>query len=178
MPPKSVALIGAASLTTGWLLASLLAPPVAKVQTLPDRRAAARQATPVDESPTAFSEQLHLRLQHAPTAPTPRRNPFAFGARSRERTASPAAARTVEAPIADAPTVTGPVRPRFSLSGIAIANSTDGGEVRTGILSDGQTVHLVKSGDSIGGYTVVDVSESTVTLSDASGARFVLNLRN
>src|SRR4029078_12926060 len=38
MPPKTVALLGAVCLTTGWLLASMLTPPVAKLQSLPQSR--------------------------------------------------------------------------------------------------------------------------------------------
>jgi hypothetical protein len=48
--------------------------------------------------------------------------------------------------------------------------------VHTAVLSDGYTVHLVKAGDTLGGYRVVEVTESSVTLADADGAAYVLRL--
>src|SRR5215210_9399281 len=57
MPPKTVALLGAVCLTTGWLMASMLTPPVAKLQSLTDRRNA-RPAAAVHEQAAAFTEQL------------------------------------------------------------------------------------------------------------------------
>ena len=67
MPPKTVAVLGAVCLTTGWLLASMLTPPVAKLQSLPERRTASAAAAASDP-PAAFTEQLHLKLQQAPAA--------------------------------------------------------------------------------------------------------------
>ncbi len=60
----------------------------------------------------------------------------------------------------------------FSLSGIGIT-----GEIHTAILADGEAVHVVKVGDRVAGYDVVDVTDSSVTLADASGLRYVLRLR-
>jgi hypothetical protein len=48
--------------------------------------------------------------------------------------------------------------------------------VHTAVLSDGYTVHLVKAGDTVGGYRVVEVTETSVTLAGADGAAYVLRL--
>lgn len=173
MPPKTVALIGAVCLTTGWLLASVLTPPIANLQDLPDRRTSAppQPVEPIASEP--FSEKLHALLRQAPAPPVPRRNPFAFGSRSRAvgTTASPLEGRPAPAP-PPAPIVVGP---RFALSGTA-ASDVAGILVHTAVLSDGYTVHLVKAGDTVGGYRVVEVTESSVTLADADGAAYVLRL--
>ena len=175
MAPKTVALWGAACLTIGWLAASLLSPPVARLQTRPTPRA----ARPSDSSNTddAFTETLRLKLERNTSAPTLRRNPFVFGS-SRRVTASSAAEGRASgsdepAPAPAAPTVVGPP---FRLSGIAATTGSDG-EVRTAVLSDGTTVHLVKAGDRIGGYAVGAVSADSVTLTDGAGVEFVIRLR-
>jgi hypothetical protein len=177
MPPKTVALIGAVCLTAGWLLASLLAPPVAKLQALPERRAPRAENTP--DAPQAFQEQLQLRLRQAPTAPVPRRNPFVFGSRDRSSAPGEPAARDSssdrgpEPAAGEAPQTTSPL---FALSGIGVTE-TPQGEVFTAVLSDGNTVHLVKAGHTVGGYTVLEVTENSITLADAAGAQHVLRMR-
>src|SRR5687768_2796051 len=108
MPLKSVALIAAICLTTGWLLASLLTPPVANVQVLPDRRPPQAQTT-ADPIEAGYSEQLRLRLQQAPAPPVPTRNPFVFAPRA-PMTAS-RSTRASEQPllvVTDAPAPVGP----------------------------------------------------------------------
>lgn len=54
---------------------------------------------------------------------------------------------------------------------------TANGPIHTAVLSDSHTVHLLNAGDLIGGYRVLEVNENSVTLADASGARYVLRLR-
>ena len=159
----------------GWLAASLLSPPVATLQTRPVPRTARPPAS--STTTDAFTETLRLKLERNTSAPILRRNPFVFG--SREQAATPIAtargAGANEEPAAPpaAPTV---VAPPFRLSGIAVTAGADG-EVRTAVLSDGTTVHLVKAGDRIGGYVVGAVNADAVTLTDASGAEFVIRLR-
>ena len=172
MPPRTVALIGAVCLTTGWLLASVLTPPVARVQVLPERSPVQPQSDA--EALAPFAQQLPLGIGQQSQPPTPRRNPFEFAARQRVSGASTpqqAATRPIEIPVA--PVVVGPI---FSLSGIG-ARSTPAGVVHTAVLSDRQTVHLVKAGDAIGGYQVIAVTENSVTLGDASGAEYLLRLK-
>jgi hypothetical protein len=179
MPPKTVALVGAVCLTTGWLLASMLAPPVARLQTLPERRTAARPAASPTQPAAAFTEELHWRLQQAPVAPVPRRNPFTFGSKPRG-TVSPAgqpgasdAPAVSPAPLEVAPAPTGPI---YSLAGIGSTSSADG-VILTAVLSDGNTVHLVNAGQTVGGYKVVDVTEDSITLADSAGQQTILRLR-
>ena len=62
--------------------------------------------------------------------------------------------------------------PPYTLSGVAVS-----GDVRTAVLSDGATVHLVTAGQTVGGYSVVAVADDSVTLADAAGERFVIRLR-
>jgi hypothetical protein len=170
LPPRTVAVIGAVCLTVGWLLASMLTPPVARLQTLPERRPRTTPAPPPD---AGFTEHLHFRLRQAPEPPIPRRNPFRFAQRSRAGeapiTTSAAAARDTSAVAPVAPVAVGPA---FSLSGIAVA-----GDVRTAILAEGQRVHLVKIGDRLAGYEVMEVTDDSVTLREASGATHLLRLR-
>jgi hypothetical protein len=62
--------------------------------------------------------------------------------------------------------------PAYTLAGVGVT-----GGVRTGVLSDGSTVHLVTVGRTVGGYAVVAVADDSVTLADAAGERFVIRLR-
>jgi len=172
MPLRTAALIGAVCLTVGWLLASLLTPPIALVQGLPARSV---QPAPADVAAIApLAEQLDFKLRHAPQAPAPRRNPFTFGTRT--RSAAPSTPTRVPAPVDDTPVAPAIVGPMFSLSGIGVREMPSG-PVHTAVLSDGNTVHLVKAGDTIGGYQVIDVTETSTTLADAAGTRYVLRLR-
>ena len=171
LPLRTVGLIGAVCVTVGWLLASILTPPVARVQTLPERQP--RPAAPAQD--TGFTEQLHFRLQNPPQPPAPGRNPFRFGQRARAAvaTATGAAPATAVSDVpAAAPVTLVATGPTMALSGIAVTGST-----RTAILAEGQAVHLVKIGDKVRGYEIIEVTDDSVTLADASGARFVLRLR-
>jgi hypothetical protein len=156
----------------------MLAPPVARLQSLPERRSS-RAAAPAPESAAAFAEQLHWRLQQAPAAPVPRRNPFTFGSKPRATAAAGQPTPTgapgdAAAPAMDiAPVPRGPI---YSLAGIG-SSAVAEGLLLTAVLSDGNTVHLVKAGEEIGGYKVVAVTEDSVTLADPAGAQTVLRLR-
>jgi hypothetical protein len=175
MAPKTVALSGAACLTIGWLAASLLSPPVARLQTRPTPRTARPAAS--SNTDDAFTETLRLKLDRNTSAPTVRRNPFVFGSSGRMTAAraaeGPASGSDEPAPPPAVPTVVGPP---FKLSGIAATIGPEG-EIRTAVLSDGTTVHLVKAGDRIGGYAVGTVGPDSITLTDGSGAEFVIRLR-
>jgi hypothetical protein len=175
MRPKLVALIAASSVLVGWLLASVIVPPVAELQVLPSR-AERRQPPSSERAATTYTEQLHLKLQQAPRAPVTRRNPFVFGSRSTPLSVAPAPADT-RAREADAPetaALTAPVitAPALRLSGVG---STAG--VRTAVISDGTTVHLVKAGETVSGYAVVEITDEAVTIADASGAQWKLRMK-
>ena len=169
MQAKLVALIVAASLTTGWLLASIVSPPVALLQSLPTRenRSTAIQTS---ESDVSYTEQLHLKLQAAPTPPVPRRNPFVFGTRERvvTRTAPVAKPEMLSAEPSAMPVATGP-----SLRLVGIGST---GDTRTAVISDGADIYLVKIGETVGGYAVVAIAETTITIADAAGAEWLLRM--
>lgn len=168
IPPRSVALIGAVCVTVGWLLASTLTPPVARVQTRPERRP---EAAPSPITLAPFTERLHVRLQQAPMPPTPRRNPFVFGSR-RPSTSPDVAAIEPKVAVEEISAPVQPVSPTFQLSGIGVS-----GDVRTAILSDGNSVVLAKIGDVVGAYTVAEISDVSATLTAPTGERHVLRLR-
>ena len=169
MPPRTVAVVGAVCLTVGWLLASTLAPPVASLQSLPQRQP---KTTPVAEE-TAFTGRLQLKMEHTPVPPSPRRNPFVFGRRARIDAATPPPAAASSATDATLPpSIPVPVGPVFTLAGIGVS-----GEIRTAILTDGQEVHLMKVGERLGGYDIVEITDNSVTLAEASGMRWLLRLR-
>jgi hypothetical protein len=145
----------------------MLTPPVALVQTLREPR---RGPTRENTSPPPFTEQLRMRLQQVPEPPTPRRNPFVFGARQRR---VPILGSPVEASASIVePAPVAPVGPMYELSGIGVT-----GDVRTAILSDGKAVVLAKVGTVVGGYQVAEISDDSVTLVADSGARHILRLR-
>ena len=155
MPPKSVALVGAICVTIGWLLASTVSPPVARVQSRPQPQETQAQLP----DPSQLTEQLQLRLRQLPAAPpVRRRNPFVFATRDR-----------IEAPVSELqparldpePTMPTPGTTTLSyvLSGIGIS-----GDVRSAVLTTGGDVHIVKVNDVLDGFTVVDITDSSVTL--------------
>ena len=178
MRPKHVALIAAAALTTGWLLASIVSPPVAELQVLPLQVEGSVPSTSA-KTATTYTEQLRLKLRSAPQPPTPRRNPFSFQARQssagveRRAPLARAAAPTEPIELPQAATVSGP---SLRLSGIGSTNST-AGLVWSAVVSDGRTVHLVAVGDSLAGYSVVEITEDSVTITDAAGTQWTLRLQ-
>ena len=153
MAPKNVALVGAICVTIGWLLASTLAPPVARVQSRPEPSAPAARA----EEPPPLVESLQLRLDELRPAPAGRRNPFTFGAR--ERVATPAVADEQSAPVAALQPAVAITGPGYVLSGIGITGAT-----RSAVLAAGDAVHIVTLNDLVGGYTVTEISDTSVTL--------------
>jgi hypothetical protein len=159
MPPKTVALVAAVCVMIGWLLAATLTPPVARLQSLPEQQ---RPATTTEEP--QFTERLNLRLREVPDPPTTRRNPFNFGSRARNVAAEPIDSTGLVAEPA------APSQPAFaySLSGIGIA-----GEVRTAVLTDRSEVRIVRVNDTLAGYTVVEISDDSVTL-ESGTARHTL----
>jgi hypothetical protein len=176
MRAKHVALIAAAALTTGWLLASVVSPPVAELQVLP-LEADRADAPPTESSTTPYTEQLHLKLRSAPQPPVPRRNPFAFDSSRQSRTnVDVSAAPRREAPAVESPQPPIVTAPTLRLSGIGSTNSP-AGPVWSAVISDGGTVHLVMVGESVTGYTVVAITEDSVTIADAAGAQWKLRLQ-
>lgn len=155
MPVKNVAFVGATCVIVGWLLASTLTPPIVRVQSRPQPPAPAADAN----EGARFAERLQLQLQlrDLPAAPERRRNPFAFASRERV-TPVPVTAEEIAPAAMPEATPLNPA-PLFSLSGIGIS-----GEVRTAVLTTGRDVHIVKVMDLVGGFTVAEISDDSVTL--------------
>jgi hypothetical protein len=163
MQTSRVAFVGAICVIIGWLVASTLSPPVARVQSRPQERAKAPEQVPELQ----FTEQLSPRLRQVAPVPVGRRNPFAFAPRQRAEQLPAAEQQVTLAPAADStPIRTGPA---YVLSGIGIA-----GDVRTAVLTTtGEDVRIVKVDDVVGEFTVAEISEQSVTLVRGD-ERFVL----
>lgn len=169
--PRSVALIGASCLVAGWLMASVILPPVASLQS---NAPAPQPSAPAADEPTApapYTERLRLKLREAPRAPTFRRNPFTF-----EQPRPEVEPRRGESPDALSPPVD--VRaPLFELAGVATTEAPDGAS-RTAVLSTQGDVVLARVGDVLSdGSRVVSIDDSAVTL-DVAGQLLVLRLKH
>jgi hypothetical protein len=170
--PRLAGVVGASCLLAGWLLGSAVRPPVAHMQAAP--RPAPEPPLPRLDIPSVAGHRQ--RLSAAMDAPTPVRNPFAFGADARATRRPPlvevadAAPATVEIPVPPPP-------PAWTLVGVAL-DAVDGDERITAILSNGGDVHLATAGVGLpGGYTVVRVAPDHAVLQDGAGAELVVRLR-
>ena len=180
MQTRTVALIGALSLTAGWLVgtSSVSQGPNAPVGGgAATRRGPRPLGSGAKESPAPYTEQLRLRMQEVPRSPTPGRNPFSFGAR--RPVAAPRANRSADvAASIDAPP-SAPVmaaRPRFELAGIA-SSANDGKSTLTAILMDNGSLVFAAAGDQLaGGYAVVRISETSMVIADPIGAEQTFTL--
>jgi hypothetical protein len=164
MPLRSVALVAAICVTIGWLLASTLTPPVARVQSRPEPTTPAALADDV----VPFTEQVQLRLHEIRPTPVGRRNPFVFA--TRERSISAEASQPQVVPIDAIEQEPRPIAPAYVLAGIGIS-----GDTRTAVLASGNDVHVVKPNDVVGGFTVTEITAHSVTLT-RDAERHVLRL--
>lgn len=178
MAPRTVLLIGAISLTAGWLVGTSTS------TSRQDAPAARERSGPRPLGSTAtvapFTRQLRERLDSQPVqTPSPGRNPFVFGARrpavtSRHREAS--AAEPAGAAAMPAPVPAGPPPPQFRLSGIA-SSQQDGATVLTAIVNDNGALAFVQAGDKLSnGYSVVRVGDTAIVIVDATGVTQTLRL--
>ena len=155
--PRAVGLMASGLVLAGWLLGSTLSPPVARTQERNPARAAARAAQPTIVP--LRDDIVMLR----PAAPTPMRNPFAFG---RAVMATPAADPAIEATEPAA-------RPEWRLVGVAV----DAAGTVTAIVSGAGEVHLVRSGDRLPGeVAVIEVTSDSVRLARLDGTTLDLRL--
>lgn len=166
--PRAVGLMASGLVLAGWLLGSTLSPPVARTQERNPARAAARAAQPTIVP--LRDDIVMLR----PAAPTPMRNPFAFG---RAVMATPAADPAIEATEPAAPLAADEVvpaaRPEWRLVGVAV----DAAGTVTAIVSGAGDVHLVRSGDRLPGeVAVIEVTSDSVRLAHLDGTTLDLRL--
>lgn len=175
--PGTVLLVGALSLSAGWL-AGRSSTTNLSTQDAPTarQRAGARPAGAADDV-APFTGQLRKRLEAQPVnPPTTGRNPFLFGPRR-----APAVARNREEPESAPapplePVVFTPPAPSVKLSGIA-SNEEGGVAVLTAIINDNGALAFAKVGDKLpGGATVVSITESAVVLMDVAGVSTTLRL--
>lgn len=172
--PGTVLLIGALSLTTGWLAGSASTANQADAASAARARSGPRPlGSPADAAP--LTRHLRERLDAQPVRfPSTGRNPFVFEAR-RPRVAQRSAEDAVAAP-PPAPVPYTPPAPVIKLSGIA-ASLEDGTTVLTAIISDNGALQFVKTGDKLpSGATVIKVEETGVVLMDAAGITQTLRL--
>jgi len=180
MQVRTAALIGLLGLGLGWALGGGL-------QTSPGTDARQGRGSsgprPLGVPQTAeispLTEQLRLKLDKQPRAPRPARNPFVFGGRRAPAALTPQTREDRAARESVAEAVVEPPRPgaQLRLTGMATAKGVDGPEL-TAMVHDGQSLLFVKRGDTLpGGFEVVDIQESSVTLRDSTGGERTLRLR-
>jgi hypothetical protein len=182
MQLRTAALIGVLGLGLGWAAGTRM-PADGAGDAQQGRRSQGPRPLGVGQSvpPQAFTEQLRLRLERQPKAPRPSRNPFVFGARSAPAATAPSGSvpRTTPPPVDAVPNVPDAPRPgsEFRLTGMAGTQGPDGPEF-TAMVHDGRTLLFVRQGDTLpGGFEVVDVQESSVTIRDSAGGDRTLRLR-
>ena len=171
----TVLLVGALSLTAGWLAGS--------ASSQPEPAAAAGRARtgprPLgsEGAVAPLTRQLRERLETQPArVQGGGRNPFVFGARRQ-----PVAARPSDAPMAAPPVVAEPVPytpppPQVKLSGIASSQEGDA-SVLTAIVNDNGALAFVKTGDKLpSGATVIKVEETGIVIMDAAGITQTIRL--
>jgi len=178
MQSRTVALVVALSLATGWALGGRFSSQAPRAGTA----ALSRGPRPLGvETPTGtagLSESLRLKIDRNTRSPRSSRNPFVFGSRPTVPSTSAARGSTAARPEPEARIDDRPQSgPAYELAGIASARGADGLE-HTAILSGVAGVVFARVGDALpGGLTVVEVHETMVTLRDASGGERTLRLR-
>jgi len=177
MRPRTVGLIVAAALATGWLMgggATSQEPPV-------DRGRGQSSVRPLGTSPTPvapYTNKLRERMKDQPATPERGRNPFVYGPRGGSRPSMSGRASRSAEPEAAMPTIAPlvPPAPMFRLSGIA-SNQQDGTTVLTAIIIDSGVMVFAKTGDKLSnGHMVVRVDETSVILADSAGVTQTLRL--
>jgi len=178
LTPGTVLLIGALSLSAGWLAGTSTAMRQGAADAGTARQRAGARPSPSADNVAPFTGELRRRLETQPApAPSTGRNPFAFGPRRSpgavrgrdERDEAPPAAEAAPAPFT-------PAEPILKLSGIA-SSQVDGVAVLTAIINDNGSLAFAKTGDRLpSGATVIKVEEGSVVLMDAAGVTQTLRL--
>ena len=179
MQLRTVALVGALGLASGWALGGRMQPSQAGDGAQGRSTGPRPLGTAPAKDVAPLTEQLRLRLEQKPRAPRPDRNPFTFGGR---RTTSAMTRNVAPSPAAvEAPPESPPEPPRpgaeFRLAGMASTQGADG-PIWTAMIHDGRSLLYVQRGDSLpGGFAVIDIQETFVTLRDTAGGERTLSLR-
>ncbi len=177
LTPGTVLLIGALSLSAGWLAGRSATPNQAPQDAPAARQRAGSRPAGTAEDVAPFTGQLRKRLDaQPPRTPATGRNPFAFGSRrsagaTRDRVEDEAAPAPMPEPVPFTPPA-----PQIKLSGIA-ANQVAGATVLTAIINDNGALVFVKAGDKLpSGATVIEVEETGVVLMDPAGITQTIRL--
>jgi len=172
--PGTVLIVGALSLSAGWLAGRSATPSQAPQDAPAARQRSGSRPAGTAEDVAPFTGQLRKRLDAQPSTPATGRNPFVFGSR---RSGSVTRDRVeAEAEAAPAPMPFTPPAPQLKLSGIA-ANLEAGATVLTAIINDNGALVFVKAGDKLpSGATVIKVEEAGVVIMDAAGITQTLRL--
>ena len=175
MQPRTVGLIVAAALATGWLMGGGATSQDPSV----DRSRGQSSVRPLGTSPTPvapYTNKLRERMKDQPATPERGRNPFVYGPRGGSRPSMSGRRSTPEPEAAPEPAPFVPPAPVFRLSGIA-SNQQDGTTVLTAIIIDNGVMVFAKTGDKLSnGYMVVRVDETAVILADSAGVTQTLRL--
>ena len=168
---SAIVIFAGAVLVSTHILAPAAPPPAPAALTSADLAAIA-QTAPVVEQVDTQVDRLRERLAAPPAYPQPLRDPFRFGQRTEPPRPKPASA---PAAIVELPAAPAPALPRL----IAIAtNMTDGSPVRSAVLSAGDDVQVVKTGDTYGKFLVRTIGADAVELTDpAAGSTFKISLQ-
>ena len=176
LTPQTVLLIGALSLTAGWLVWTS----TSSNQNQQDASAARQQSGPRPLGSTANVAPLTRQLRERLDTPPPRtplvgRNPFVFSTRRPAMVIR----QSEEAMAASAPPLPMPFTPpppQFKLSGIA-SSQEGGATVLTAMVNDNGTLAFVKSGDKLSnGFSVVRVDDTGIVIVDAAGVTQTIRL--
>ena len=163
-------LSGGAAVAT-YLMSGPVTTPLVRQQP----RAAVKNESPGTSATDMQALADHLeqsRIHNEVRYHQPTRNPFAFGQTPRPESRQVIAPK----PIETAPVVVAPPPPPVTLSGIA-ADRVNGEWARTAIFSSRNGVSLAHEGDTVGGgYRVVSIAESAVTLESSEGSKTTLSL--
>jgi hypothetical protein len=133
-----------------------------QVEPVTVRKAPVRQVSTAEIEIEELANRLEARVHSDATYRPPTRNPFEFGARHVEpkQVIAPKPVDIPPAPIALPP-------PPIRLSGVA-TDHVDGTLHLTAIVSTPNGVVLLREGDTVVGYRVVTITETSVTLASAA----------
>jgi hypothetical protein len=172
--PRSVGMMLAATVVAGWFETVTTPDTASRATPQQSSRAQGGRVRGEVTAPYTVPDTSRLRdyLNAAPS-PSRGRNPFVYGSRMPARTP----AREVEVPEAEpVPLPVEPPTPIFKLSGIA-SNAEGGAVTLTAIIIDNGSMVFAKDGDKLSnGFSVVSVSEMSVTLVDATGVTQTIRL--
>jgi hypothetical protein len=182
MQLRTVAFVGLLGVTLGWAAATRVQDrsPADPAQGRTSSGPRPLGTGPANVAP--LTEQLRLKLEQKPRAPRAARNPFVFANRPAVDAARARTAPASTPPAESAPPDTPPEPPpspgaQLRLTGMA-ATATSGGTEWTAMVHDGQSLLFVKLGDRLpGGFEVVDIQETAVTIRDSAGGERTLRLR-